>query len=68
VPKLLTPEQKLRRKQCCIDWKALDESAKCKLVLHGQNLGDVATITAESITLLKGLKEDDFQGCFNQWK
>jgi hypothetical protein len=39
----------------------------CKLVLHGQNLGDVATITAESTTLLKGLKED-FQGCFNQWK
>jgi hypothetical protein len=25
VPKLLTPEQKLRRKQCCIDWKALEE-------------------------------------------
>jgi hypothetical protein len=23
VPKLLTPEQKLRRKQCCIDWKVL---------------------------------------------
>jgi hypothetical protein len=26
------------------------------------------TITAKSTTLLKGLKEDDFQGCFNQWK
>jgi hypothetical protein len=25
VPKLLTPEQKLRRKQCCIGWKALEE-------------------------------------------
>jgi histone-lysine N-methyltransferase SETMAR len=25
VPKLLTPQQKLRRKQCCIDWKALEE-------------------------------------------
>jgi hypothetical protein len=25
VPNLLTPEQKLRRKQCCIDWKALEE-------------------------------------------
>jgi hypothetical protein len=25
VPKLLTPEQKLRRKQCCIDWKVLEE-------------------------------------------
>jgi hypothetical protein len=22
----------------------------------------------ESTTLLQGLKEDDFQGCFNQWK
>jgi hypothetical protein len=25
VPKLLTPGQKLQRKQCCIDWKALGE-------------------------------------------
>jgi hypothetical protein len=41
---------------------------KCKLVLCGQHLEDVATITAELTTLLKGLKEDDFQGCFNQWK
>jgi hypothetical protein len=40
---------------------------KCKLVLCGWHLGDVATITAES-TLLKGLKEDDVEGCFNQWK
>jgi hypothetical protein len=39
VPKLFTPEQKLRTKQCYIDWKALEESAKCKLVLHGQHLG-----------------------------
>jgi transposase len=68
VPKLLIPEQKFRRKQCCIDWKALDESAKCKLVLRGRHLGNVTTITAESTTLLQGLKEDDFQGCFNQWK
>jgi hypothetical protein len=30
--------------------------------------GDVATITAELTTLLKGLKEDDFQECFNRWK
>jgi hypothetical protein len=67
VPKLLMPEQKLQRKQCCIDWEALEESAKCKLVLHGRHLGDVATITADS-TFLKGLKEDDFQGCFNRWK
>jgi hypothetical protein len=60
VPKLLTPEQKLRRKQCFL-------FTKCKLVLHGRNVGDMALITAES-TLLKGLKEEDFQGCFNQWK
>jgi hypothetical protein len=25
VPKLLTRKQKLRRKQCCIDWKVLEE-------------------------------------------
>jgi hypothetical protein len=25
VQKLLTPEQKSQRKQCCIDWKALEE-------------------------------------------
>jgi predicted transcriptional regulator len=25
VPKLLTPEQKLQRKQCSIDWKTLEE-------------------------------------------
>jgi hypothetical protein len=25
VQKLITPEQKLRRKQRCIDWKALEE-------------------------------------------
>jgi hypothetical protein len=25
VAELLTPEQMLRRKQCCIDWKALEE-------------------------------------------
>jgi hypothetical protein len=39
VPKLLTSQQKLRRKQCCTDWKALEESAKCKLVLRGRHLG-----------------------------
>jgi hypothetical protein len=32
------------------------------------HLGDVVTVAAESTTLLKGLKEDDFQGCFDQWK
>jgi transposase len=68
VPKLLIPEQKLRRKECCIDWKALEESGKCMLVLRERHLGDVAKITAESTTLIKDLKEDDFQGCFNQWK
>jgi len=26
VPKLLTPEQKLRRKECCADWKTSEES------------------------------------------
>jgi hypothetical protein len=66
VPKLHTPEQKLRRKQCCIDWKALEEGdAFLERVITG-DLGDTATITAESTMLRKGLKEDDFQGCFNQ--
>jgi hypothetical protein len=32
------------------------------------HLGDVATITAESTTLLKGLKEGDFQEYSNQWR
>jgi hypothetical protein len=41
---------------------------ECKLVLHGRHLGDVATITATSTTLLEGFKEDNFQGCFNEWK
>ena len=26
VPKLLTPEQKLRRMECCADWKTSEES------------------------------------------
>jgi len=26
VPKLLTPEQKMRRKECCTDWKTSEES------------------------------------------
>jgi hypothetical protein len=42
--------------------------SKVQLVLHGRNLRVVAMITAELITLLKGLKEDDFQGCFNRRK
>jgi hypothetical protein len=36
VPKLLTPEQKLLRKQCCIDWTALEErDAFLKRVITG---------------------------------
>jgi hypothetical protein len=65
VPTLFTSEL---RRQCCIAWKALVESAKYKLVLRGQHLGDMAMITAESTMLLKGLKEDNFQGLCNQWK
>ena len=28
VPKLLTPVQKLRRKECCVDWKISVESVE----------------------------------------
>jgi hypothetical protein len=50
-----------------VDWKALEErNAFLERVITG-DMGDVAMITAES-TLLKGLKEDYIQGCFNQWK
>jgi hypothetical protein len=66
VPKMFTTGQKLRRKQCCIDWKALEERGAF-LEGHHRHLWDMATITAE-LTLFKGLKEDDFQGCFNEWK
>jgi hypothetical protein len=45
VPKLLTPEQKLQRKKCFL-------FPKCKLVLCGWLLRDVAKITAELTTLL----------------
>ena len=41
---------------------------KCKLVLRGRNLGDVTTIKSEMTSLLKGLREAEFQGCFQQWK
>jgi len=37
-------------------------------VLRGQNLGDVTTIKSEMTSLLKGLREAEFQGCFLQWK
>jgi hypothetical protein len=41
---------------------------KCKLVLRGQNLGDVTTIKSEMTSLLNSLREAEFQGCFQQWK
>jgi len=41
---------------------------KCKLVVRGQHLGNVKTIKSETISLLKGLREEEFQGCFQQWK
>jgi hypothetical protein len=63
VPKLLISEQKFWRKQCCIDWKTLEEK-DAFLDPHRWWTVDLP----ESTTLLKGLKEDDFQGCFNQWK
>jgi len=31
-------------------------------------LGDVTTIKSETTLLLKGLREEEFQGCFQQWK
>jgi len=41
---------------------------KCKLVLRGRHLGDVMTNKSETTSLLKGLREEEFQGCFQQWK
>ena len=41
---------------------------KCKLVLRERYLGDVTTIKSETTLLLKGLREEEFQGCFPQWK
>ena len=41
---------------------------KCKLVLQGWNLVDVTMIKSEMTSLLKGLREVEFQGCFQQWK
>jgi len=34
----------------------------------GAALGDVTTIRSETTLLLKGLREEEFQGCFQQWK
>ena len=39
-----------------------------QLVLRGQHLGDVTTIKSETTSLLKGLREEEFQVCFQQWK
>jgi len=41
---------------------------KCKLVLWGRHLGNVMMIKSEMTLLLKGLREEEFQGCFQQWK
>jgi len=41
---------------------------KCKLVLQGRHFGDVTTIKSETTSLLKGLREEEFKGCFQQWK
>ena len=41
---------------------------KCKFVLRGAAFGDVTTIKSETTSLLKGLREEEFQGCFQQWK
>jgi len=39
---------------------------KCKLVLRGWHLGDVMKIKSETTLMLKGLREEEFQGCFQQ--
>jgi len=36
---------------------------KCKLVLRGRHLGNVTTIKGEMTPLLKGLREEELQGC-----
>jgi len=41
---------------------------KCKLVLWWRHLGDVTMIKSEMTSLLKGLREEEFQECFPQWK
>jgi hypothetical protein len=39
MPKLLTPEQKLQRQQCSIDWKVLEErDAFLEKVITGDEL------------------------------
>jgi len=34
----------------------------------GAALGDVTAIESEMTSLLKGLREEEIQGCFQQWK
>jgi len=34
----------------------------------GAAFGDVTAIKSKMILLLKGLREEEFQGCFQQWK
>ena len=34
----------------------------------GAAFGDVTTIESETTSLLKGLREEEFQECFQQWK
>jgi hypothetical protein len=34
----------------------------------GGHFGDVTTIKSEITSLLKGLREAEFQGCFQQWE
>ena len=34
----------------------------------GMAFGNVMTIKSEMTSLLKGLREEEFQGCFHQWK
>ena len=34
----------------------------------GAALGNVTAIEREVTSLLKGLREEEFQGCFQQWK
>ena len=41
---------------------------KCKLVLRGRNLCDMTTIKSEMTSLLKGFREAELQGCFQQWE
>ena len=41
---------------------------KCKMMLRGRHFGDVTTIKIDMTSLLKGLREEEFLGCFQQRK